>query len=103
MHFRIPVEPAIFTALNLFAMIKTAIAIACSLSLYCGALQAQGLKVPSPSPAQTIKQDFGLGNIERLTYSRPSTKGRKIFGDLVPFDKVWRTGANSATYPQLQR
>jgi tetratricopeptide (TPR) repeat protein len=77
-------------------MIKTAIAIACSITLFCGALQAQGLKVPAPSPAQTIKQDFGLGNIE-LSYSRPSTKGRKIFGDLVPFDKVWRTGANSAT------
>jgi tetratricopeptide (TPR) repeat protein len=64
--------------------------------LYCGTLQAQGLKVPAPSPAQTIKQDFGLGNIE-LSYSRPATKGRKIFGDLVPYGKVWRTGANSAT------
>lgn len=77
-------------------MIKTAIAIACGITLYCGTLQAQGLKVPAPSPAQTIKQDFGLGNIE-LSYSRPATKGRKIFGDLVPYGKVWRTGANSAT------
>lgn len=77
-------------------MIKTAIAIACGITLYCGTLQAQGLKVPAPSPAQTVKQDFGLGNIE-LSYSRPATKGRKIFGDLVPFGKVWRTGANSAT------
>lgn len=77
-------------------MIKTAIAIACSLTLTCGALQAQGLKVPAPSTGQTIKQEFGLGNVE-LSYSRPSTKGRKIFGDLVPFNKVWRTGANGAT------
>lgn len=77
-------------------MIKTAIAIACGITLYCGTLQAQGLKVPAPSPAQTVKQDFGLGNIE-LSYSRPATKGRKIFGDLVPYGKVWRTGANSAT------
>lgn len=77
-------------------MIKTAIAIACGITLYCGTLQAQGLKVPAPSPAQTIKQDFGLGNIE-LSYSRPAAKGRKIFGDLVPYGKVWRTGANSAT------
>lgn len=53
-------------------------------------------KMPAPSPTQTIKQDFALGTIE-LVYSRPSVKGRKIFGDLVPFDKVWRTGANSAT------
>jgi hypothetical protein len=57
--------------------------------------QAQ-LKTPAPSPGQTIKQDFGLSSVE-LTYSRPAMKGRKVFGDLVPFGKVWRTGANSAT------
>jgi hypothetical protein len=54
------------------------------------------LKTPAPSPTQTIKQDFALSNIE-LAYSRPAMKGRKIFGDLVPFGNVWRTGANSAT------
>ncbi|RXK58076.1 DUF2911 domain-containing protein [Lacibacter luteus] len=57
---------------------------------------AQQLKTPQPSTTQTIKQDLGLGNIE-LSYSRPNMKGRKIFGDLVPFGKVWRTGANGAT------
>jgi len=57
---------------------------------------AQQLKTPAPSPPQYIKQDFGLSSIE-LSYSRPGVKGRKIFGDLVPFGKVWRTGANSAT------
>lgn len=57
---------------------------------------AQQLKTPQPSTTQTVKQDFGLGNIE-LSYSRPNMKGRKIFGDLVPFGKVWRTGANGAT------
>ena len=54
------------------------------------------MKMPAPSPTQTIKQDFALGSME-LTYSRPSIKGRKIFGDLVPYNAVWRTGANSAT------
>ena len=54
------------------------------------------LKTPPPSPPQTIKQDFGLAAVE-LSYSRPGIKGRKIFGDLVPYGKVWRTGANSAT------
>ncbi len=54
------------------------------------------VKMPAPSPTQTIKEDFALGNIE-LTYSRPSAKGRKIFGDLVPYNAVWRTGANTAT------
>jgi len=54
------------------------------------------LKTPAPSSSQTIKQEFGLGSIE-LSYSRPNIKGRKIYGDLVPFGKVWRTGANQAT------
>jgi hypothetical protein len=57
---------------------------------------AQTIKTPSPSTPQYVKQDFGLSNIE-LSYSRPGVKGRKIFGDLVPFGKVWRTGANGAT------
>lgn len=57
---------------------------------------AQGLKVPAPSPAQTIKQAFALSEIT-IDYSRPSAKGRTIYGDLVPFGKIWRTGANSAT------
>jgi len=59
-------------------------------------LQAQGLKLPQPSTPQTVTQDFGLGKIS-LSYSRPNVKGRKIFGALEPFGKVWRTGANSAT------
>jgi hypothetical protein len=57
---------------------------------------AQTLRTPTPSVPQFIRQDFGLSTIE-LSYSRPGVKGRKIFGDLVPFGKVWRTGANQAT------
>jgi hypothetical protein len=78
-------------------MIKTktligALAIAlCSLST-----QAQQLKVPAPSPAQTVKQNFALGEVS-FDYSRPAAKGRVIFGDVVPFGKIWRTGANSTT------
>lgn len=64
--------------------------------LLSGAINAQSLKTPAPSPAQTIKQDFGLSNIE-ISYSRPSVKGRTIFGDIVPFNALWRTGANAAT------
>ena len=59
-------------------------------------VSAQPLKTPAPSSTQIIKQELGLGTVE-LSYSRPNIKGRKIFGDLVPFGKVWRTGANSAT------
>lgn len=57
---------------------------------------AQQLKVPAPSPLQTLKQNFALSDIT-VEYSRPSVKGRVVFGDVVPFGKVWRTGANAAT------
>ncbi|MEP7110802.1 MAG: DUF2911 domain-containing protein [Ferruginibacter sp.] len=57
---------------------------------------AQSLTTPQPSTTQTIKQNFGLSSIE-LSYSRPNVKGRKVMGELVPFGKVWRTGANQAT------
>jgi hypothetical protein len=58
--------------------------------------EAQQLKTPAPSPLQTVKQEFGLSAVE-LSYSRPAVKGRTIFGGLVPYGKVWRTGANGAT------
>src|ERR1700748_525329 len=65
-----------------------------ALFLCTGAGYAQ--VTPQPSSTQTIEQQFGLGKIT-LTYSRPNLKGRKIFGNVEPYDKVWRTGANSAT------
>jgi hypothetical protein len=58
--------------------------------------EAQELQTPAPSPTTTVKQDFALSSVE-VNYSRPAVRGRKIFGDLVPYGKVWRTGANSAT------
>lgn len=60
------------------------------------AVEAQTIRTPQPSPAQTIKQEFGIGTIE-LSYSRPGIKGRKIYSDLAPSGQVWRTGTNSAT------
>lgn len=51
---------------------------------------------PSPSPLSTLKQHVGLTDIE-IVYSRPSAKGRPIFGGLVPYGAVWRTGANGST------
>jgi hypothetical protein len=68
-------------------------------ALLCSGLliaDAQPIKTPPPSSTQSLKQEFGLSTIE-LSYSRPNMKGRKIFGDLVPYNAVWRTGANNAT------
>jgi hypothetical protein len=64
----------------------------------CSAATAFGqqIKVPAPSPSQTIKQAFGLGEVT-IDYSRPLAKGRVIFGDLVPYGSIWRTGANATT------
>jgi DUF2911 family protein len=55
-------------------------------------IEAQ-VKTPQPSPKATVEQMVGLTTVN-LDYSRPSMKGRTIFGDLVPFGKLWRTGAN---------
>jgi hypothetical protein len=50
-----------------------------------------------PSPAASASCDLGGGKTIKTDYSSPRMKGRKIFGDLVPFGEVWRTGANEAT------
>ena len=57
---------------------------------------AQQIQMPQASPQATIMQKVGLTDV-KVEYSRPSAKGRKIFGELVPFGQVWRTGANAAT------
>jgi len=50
-----------------------------------------------PSPAASASCDLGGGKTIKTDYSSPRMKGRKIYGDLVPFGEVWRTGANAAT------
>ena len=72
-------------------MVVVAIATTTSMNL-----NAQGLKMPQASTSQTITQAFGLGTVS-INYSRPNTKGRKVFGAMEPYGTVWRTGANSAT------
>ncbi len=54
------------------------------------------LNLPQPSPAVKTREAFSTSFVE-LSYSRPSLKGRTAFGGLVPYDKVWRTGANTVT------
>ena len=54
------------------------------------------ITTPQPSPKATVEQRVGLTDVS-VEYSRPGVRGRTIFGDLVPFGKTWRTGANSNT------
>ena len=58
-------------------------------------LQAQ-IQTPQPSPSSKIEQSIGLSKVS-VDYSRPAMRGRVIFGDLVPYGKIWRTGANMRT------
>lgn len=51
---------------------------------------------PKMSPFSSVKQDIGLTTIT-IAYSRPSVRGRKVIGDLVPYDRIWRVGANEST------
>jgi hypothetical protein len=54
------------------------------------------IKTPQQSPKSTLTQVVGLTDVE-IVYSRPSARGRAIMGDLIPFGKLWRTGANENT------
>ncbi|MFD2943072.1 DUF2911 domain-containing protein [Flavobacterium notoginsengisoli] len=69
--------------------------IALALILAPLASEAQ-VKTPQASPKGYIKQTVGLTDVE-VTYSRPGARGRAVFGNLVPFGKLWRTGANENT------
>lgn len=63
-------------------------------------LKAQ-ITTPQPSPAAEVTQTVGLTEVS-VKYSRPAMKGRKVFGDLVPYGAVWRTGANANTVVSFQ-
>src|SRR5258708_37935977 len=58
---------------------------------------AAGAQGSRPSPAASASCDLGGGKTIKTDYSSPRMKGRKIYGDLVPFGQVWRTGANEST------
>src|SRR5690349_12354127 len=63
----------------------------------CCVLQTQAqLNLPNASPDQEFKQQVGFTEVQ-VKYSRPSARGRVIFGELVPFNEIWRTGAHDAT------
>jgi hypothetical protein len=67
------------------------------LVLFAAACHAQQDKSKRPSPPANATLDLGAGKSVTVDYSSPRAKGRKIYGELVPYDKVWRTGANEAT------
>jgi hypothetical protein len=64
--------------------------------LWFAAANAQADKSTRPSPPATAAGKFGNATVT-INYSSPSVKGRKVWGELVPYDKAWRAGANEAT------
>lgn len=82
------------TIKNIFSMKRTAFSLI-AIALFFTGVQAQ-VRIPAASPQCKISQSVGLMEVS-LDYSRPSVKGRKIFGELVPYGQVWRTGANAST------
>ena len=78
-----------------YPRISVSVLLAGGLALSAGAARAD-LELPRPSPGAKVSQEVGLTQIT-VDYSCPGVKGRKIWGDLVPYDKLWRTGANGAT------
>ncbi len=68
-----------------------------SLALVAGLFTANAqLQLPQPSPKASVLQTIGYTEVT-IDYSSPAVKGRTIWGELVPYDKLWRVGANSAT------
>ena len=63
---------------------------------FTGVLAQEGFEVPPTNPRGKIQQKIAATDIE-VVYNRPSAKGRKIFGDLVPYNQVWRTGSDAST------
>ena len=74
---------------------KSAISLFTFFMIFPFVLQAQITK-PSLSPRTVVEQQIGLASV-KLDYGRPNKQGRKIFGTLIPYGKVWRTGANAST------
>lgn len=77
--------------MNKTSLVSLAVAALCALPA-----SAQDMKTPRPSPRGTVMQTVGITDLS-VVYSRPGVKGREIWGKLVPFGEVWRTGANEAT------
>jgi hypothetical protein len=80
---------------------RFAVVVAVALLSRAAAAQAV-IETPAPSPKARAEQRVGITDVS-IDYSSPGVKGRKIWGELVPYDKVWRAGANAATKLTVSR
>src|SRR3954471_1165981 len=66
------------------------------------AAQPAAIETPAPSPRARVEQRVGITDVS-IDYSSPGVKGRKIWGEVVPYDKTWRAGANAPTKLTVSR
>lgn len=97
-HYASPVSPARSTG----RFVVRAAAIAGTLALSFAAFAQSAPELPQLSPKARVEQRVGLTDFA-VEYSSPGVKGRKIWGGLVPYDELWRTGANAATKLEASR
>ena len=81
---------------NRFSKVIFSVIGICLMLAFTATIKSQSLNYPQPSPSSSVMQVVGITEVS-VEYSSPGVKGRTIWGDLVPYDKVWRTGANMAT------
>lgn len=70
-------------------------------ALLCSVVSFAQMRMPAPSPAASVSQAVGATEVA-VKYSSPGVKGRTIWGELLPYGKIWRAGANSATIISFQ-
>src|SRR5258707_1135501 len=86
-----------------FMVILVAAGLAAGAAMRPRAAWAQGaIELPAPSPKARVEQRVGITDLS-IDYSSPGVKGRKIWGEVVPYDKVWRAGANAPTKLTVSR
>lgn len=81
---------------------RSFVALAVSALFFAASTASAAPEVPSPSPRAKVEQRVGITDFS-IEYSSPGVKGREIWGKLVPFDEVWRAGANAATLLSASR
>src|SRR5690348_3894495 len=78
------------------------VVLAAAVLLSRAAAAQTAIETPSPSPKARVEQRVGITDLS-IDYSSPGVKGRKIWGEVVPYDKVWRAGANAPTKLTVSR
>lgn len=90
------------TSASVFVLALSSLAVIAPAAMTSVASAQVGVELPQPSPKARVEQRVGITDVA-IDYSSPGVKNRKIWGELVPYDKVWRAGANAPTKLTVSR